>query len=87
MRFEIIQLKPLFDYFQMAVDRVTQVEPRRIMVDKSVPAAAPPAVIQQQQPMIVQQQMPAGQQPVIIERAFKQTTTKRRIENDTSEAR
>lgn len=68
----------------MAVDRISQTEPRRILVDKAVPAPVP-AVVQQQQPLVLQQQQP--QQPVIVERAFKQTTTKRRIENDSSDSR
>lgn len=46
----------------------------------------PPAqAVQTPLPVVYQQAPP--QQPIIIERAFKQTTTKRRIENDTSDDR
>uniref|UniRef100_A0A0N5AZA8 WW domain-containing protein n=1 Tax=Syphacia muris TaxID=451379 RepID=A0A0N5AZA8_9BILA len=54
-----------------------QVQSREIQVDVPSPAPPPPASPPVQQII----QMPP-QQPVIEEHAFKQTTTKRRVEND-----
>ncbi len=56
------------DRFQTA-NRQTQADAEPIIVEKIV--EMPPQIVQM-----------APQQPVIEERAFKQTTTKRRIENE-----
>lgn len=64
---------------QASIERVAQSEPPRQMIDRGINA----------QPPMVVQASPAlpPQQPVIVERAFKQTTTKRRVENESADDR
>lgn len=66
---------------KVSIDRPVQSEPPRQMIDRGV-HAQPPA-------MIVAPAPAPGppQQPLIVERAFKQTTTKRRVENESSDDR